>query len=201
MLAELIAFLVLGVLAVVTGALVFRVDSMARATYLLFASFACVAGVMLLLDLAYLGTLTILMMVMEMAIMGVFMVMFMMNPGGLEPMSMLHNRTGALVISGGVFAGLVAAVLLVPWPRRPEPTTSPGGDATRQLGTALMGESMLAMMVVGVALFATIIAATVLATTRGRYGRASHHPARRQGTVDASHHEPSTATHTHGEHS
>ena len=40
-----------------------------------------------------------------------------------------------------------------------------------QLGEAIMGSHMLVMLVIGVALFATIIAGTVLATARGRYDR------------------------------
>ncbi|GAB3230979.1 hypothetical protein GCM10027447_25780 [Glycomyces halotolerans] len=164
---ETVAFGALAVLAVVSGALVFRVDSMARATFLLLASFLFVAGEMLLLDLHYLGALTVLMMTVEMAIMVVFMVMFMMNPAGLEPMSMVHNRRGALAVSVAVFLGLAAAALLAPWP---EGAASRPADPTRQLGEAIMGPKMLVMMIVGIALFTTMIAATVLATARGRNG-------------------------------
>lgn len=157
----------MAVLAVVTGALVFRVDSMARATYLLLASFLCVALELLLIDLHYLGILTILMMIMEMVIMVMFLIMFMMNRAGLEPMTMVHNRWGALAISGGVFLALVAAIVLVPWPESAGPRPA---DPTHQLGLSIMGDKMLVMMIVCVALFATMIAATVLATARGRYG-------------------------------
>jgi NADH:ubiquinone oxidoreductase subunit 6 (subunit J) len=165
---DLAAFVVLAVLAVGTGMLVFRVDSMARATLLLLASFLCVAGTMLLLDLDYLGTLTVLMMTVEMAVMVVFMLMFMMNPAGLMPMTMVHNRRGALTLSLGTFAVLAAGALLIPWPTR---QGGPPPDATRQLGESIMEGKMLVMLVVGVSLFATMVAATVLATTRGRYDR------------------------------
>lgn len=165
---DLAAFAVLAVLAVVTGMLVFRVDSMARATLSLLASFLCVAGTMLLLDLDYLGALTVLMMTVEMAVMVVFMLMFMMNPAGLTPMTMVHNRRGALGLSAGVFVMLAAGALLIPWPER---RGDPPADATRQLGESIMEGKMLVMLVVGVSLFATIVAATVLATARGRYDR------------------------------
>ncbi|WP_216216751.1 NADH-quinone oxidoreductase subunit J [Amycolatopsis aidingensis] len=166
---DLVAFWTLAVLAVASAALVFRVDSMARATVLLLASFLCVAGEMLLLDLHYLGALVVLMMTAEMAIMAVFMIMLMMNPAGLEPMSMVHNRRGALVISVTVFLALAAAILLAPLPER---APSRPADPTHQLGTAIMGGKMLVMMIIGAGLFATMIAATVLATARGRYGAA-----------------------------
>ena len=165
---DLAAFVVLATLAVVTGALVFRVDSMARATLLLLVSFLCVAGTMLLLDLAYLGALTVLMMTVEMAVMLVFMIMFMMNPAGLMPMTMVHKRRGALRLSLGTFVVLAAGALLIPWPDR---GGQPPADATRQLGESIMEGKMLVMLVVGVSLFATMVAATVLATARGRYDR------------------------------
>ena len=69
---------------------------------------------MLLVELTYLGVLVVLMMIMEMVIMVVFMVMYMMNPAGLMPMTMVHNKKGSLAIAVGTFAVLAAGVL----PRR-----------------------------------------------------------------------------------
>jgi NADH:ubiquinone oxidoreductase subunit 6 (subunit J) len=163
-----VVFWVCGVGAVASGVAVFRVDSMARATFALLASFVFAAGTVLLVDLTYLGVLVILMMVMEMVIMVVFMVMYMMNPAGLMPMSMLHNKKGALVISAATFAVLATGSVLVDWPTT---DAHPPADPTRALGQALMGPKMLTMVVLGLALFATIVATVVLATHRGRYDR------------------------------
>ncbi|WP_433666434.1 NADH-quinone oxidoreductase subunit J [Nocardia sp. CA-136227] len=154
--------------AVASGIAVFRVDSMARATFALLLSFVFVAGTVLLVDLAYLGVLIILMMIMEMLIMVVFMIMYMMNPAGLMPMTMVHNRTGALAISATVFAALTAVALLVDWPTRDRPLPP---DPTASLGEAIMGSEMLVMIIVGLVLFTTIVATVVLATHRGRYDR------------------------------
>ncbi|MFC0005556.1 NADH-quinone oxidoreductase subunit J [Micromonospora siamensis] len=164
-----VVFVVLALVAVASGVAVFTVDSMARATFALALSFVAVGGELILLDLGYLGVVTILMMVMEMAVMAVFMIMFMMNPAGLMPMSMLHNRRGALVVSVLTFVVLAAGSLLVPWPTR---RGGPPGDPTRVLGEAIMGSKMLVMMAVSAVLFATMISALVLATARGRYDRA-----------------------------
>ncbi|MEV0001696.1 NADH-quinone oxidoreductase subunit J [Micromonospora sp. NPDC050980] len=164
-----VAFVVLALVAVASGVAVFTVDSMARATFALALSFVAVGGELLLLDLGYLGVVTVLMMVMEMAVMAVFMVMFMMNPAGLMPMSMLHNRRGALAVSVGVFVVLAAGSVLVPWPTR---RGGPPADPTRALGEAIMGSKMLVMMSISAVLFATMVAALVLATARGRYDRA-----------------------------
>ena len=154
--------------AVATAFLVFRVSSMARATYALLASFAFVGVDLALLRLSYLGVVVVLMMVMEMAVMAVFMLLYMMNPAGLMPMQMYHNKSGAMTISVGSFVLLGGGALLVPWPERAGEVPA---DPTLQLGRSIMGPTMLVMMVVGVSLFATIVAAVVLATDRGRYDR------------------------------
>ncbi|RCW46216.1 NADH:ubiquinone oxidoreductase subunit 6 (subunit J) [Halopolyspora algeriensis] len=163
-----VLFWILGVFALVSGALVFRLDSMARVTFALLASFLFVAGEVLLLGLSYLGVVIVLMMTMEMVIMAVFMVMYMMNPAGLMPMAMLHNTRGAAAIAGGLFVALTTGIFLVDWPQR---AGRPPAEPTRALGEALMGPQMLTMMTLGLALFATIVATVVLSTHRGRYER------------------------------
>ena len=172
MLAELpwqgIAFWVLAVLSVAAGVAVFRVDSMARATYALAVSFIAVGLALLLMDLAFLGVITVLMMVMEMAVMAIYMIMFMgMNPA-LMPMSMVHGKVGAAVVAIGTFVVLAGGALLVPWPQR---TGVPADDLTVSLGHAIMGSKGLVMMVVSPVLFTTIVAALCLALPRGRYDR------------------------------
>jgi NADH:ubiquinone oxidoreductase subunit 6 (subunit J) len=156
---------VMGLVAVVTGAAVFLVDSMARATFLLLASFVAVAVLLLAFGLTYLGIVVVLMMTIEMMIMVVFMVMLMMNPAGLEPMTMVHNRWGSRVIALGVFGVLAAGALLVPWPAV---TTGGGGDPTTALGIDLMGPQMLTMTVLGLALLAAIVGTVALTVTHGR---------------------------------
>lgn len=161
-------FWVLGPLAVVSGFWVFRFNSMARVTISLLVSFIAVGGLLIALGLAYLGLVVILMMVMEMIIMAVFMVAYMMNPAGLMPMAMYHNRNASLAISLSTFGLLAAGILVAPWPA--------GGaarplDPTVQLGTALMGSQMLTMVILGFVLLATMVAAVLLASARGRYDR------------------------------
>ncbi|MGQ0483520.1 MAG: NADH-quinone oxidoreductase subunit J [Pseudonocardia sp.] len=161
-------FWVLAPAALVFGFLVFRLNSMAQVTFVLLASFLAVAGLVLLLGLSYLGVVIALMMVIEMVIMVVFMIMYMMNPAGLMPMSMYHNKAGSMTISVSAFVVLAAGVLLVPWPAR---QGEPAPDLTLALGEALMGGQMLTMMTLGIGLFATIVATVVLSTDRGRYHR------------------------------
>jgi NADH:ubiquinone oxidoreductase subunit 6 (subunit J) len=162
------AVIALGGLSVVAGIAVFVVDSMARATFALLASFLAVTGILVAFDLPYLAFVTALMMTIEMAVMAVFMVMFMMNPAGLMPMTMVHNARGSAVLGAGVFAVLTVGVWTIDWPTR---RGEPPADSTMQLGEAIMGSHMLVMLLIGVGLFATIVAGTVLATARGRYDR------------------------------
>ena len=63
---------------------------------------------------------------------------------------------------------LAAGIFAVPWPRR---AGARPASATFQLGAALMGSQMLTMVTLGFVLFATMVAAVVLATHRGRYDR------------------------------
>ena len=166
----LILAAVLGVVAVVTGLGVFVVDSMARATFLLLASLVAVAVVLLGFGLTYLGIMVVLMMTIEMMIMVVYMVMLMMTPAGLEPMTMVHNPWGARLIALGVFAALAAGALLVPWPVPPGIPAggSAGPDPTTALGADLMGPQLLTMTVLGLAILATIVGAVALSVARER---------------------------------
>ncbi|MGB3857656.1 MAG: NADH-quinone oxidoreductase subunit J [Ornithinimicrobium sp.] len=163
-----IAHWVLAIVAIVGGAAVFYVDSMARATYALAISFVAVGIDVLLLQQNYIGVTIILMMVMEMAIMAVYMVMFMgMNPA-LMPMSMVHDNRRAIAAAVLTFAVLAAGILLIDWPTR---RGVPAPDVTAALGEALMGPQMLVMAVISPVMVSTIVAGVVLAAHRTRYDR------------------------------
>ena len=163
-----VVFWVLAPLAAASGFMVFRFASMARATIALLVSFLATGGLLIVLGLGYLGVVVILMMVMEMIIMAVFMIAYMMNPAGLISMTMDHNKRGALAISVTSFLLLGAGIFAVPWPRR---AGARPADPTFQLGKALMTTQMLTMITLAFVLFATMVAAVVLATGRGRYDR------------------------------
>lgn len=174
-----IIFWATAVVAVVAGIAVFAVNSMARATYALAASFVAVGVEVLLLQQNYVGVSIILMMVMEMAVMAVYMVMFMgMNPA-LMPMSMVHDKRLSLAIAVGAFGLLAAGILLIDWPSR-HGAAAP--DVTAALGDALMGSQMLVMVVISPVMVATIVAGVVMAAHRSRYDRfgddLKHRPAR-----------------------
>lgn len=163
-----IGFWGLGIVAVLAGAAVFYVNSMARATYALALSFISVGLQVLFLQQNYVGVVTILMMVMEMAIMAVYMVMLMgMNPA-LMSMSMIHSNRAAIALAVTTFLVLAAGILMIDWPAR---RGKPPPDVTAALGEALMGPKMLVMVVISAVMVATIVAGVVLAAHRTRYDR------------------------------
>lgn len=164
-----VAFFAFAVVAVVAAWLVFRTDSMVRAAYWLFASFLGVGLTMVLLDAAFLGLVLVLMMAGEMTIMAAFMVMFMMNPAGLNPMNMVHQHRSAQVAGVVAFAGLAYVGLVARFADRPVP---PSARPTAELGGELLGDSMLIFEAAGVTLLATMIGAIAIASHRGRFGDA-----------------------------
>lgn len=155
--------------AIAAAYLVFRTDSMVRAAYWLLASFVGVGGILVLLEAEFLGLVLMLMMAGEMTIMAFVMVMFMMNPAGLNPMLMVHQHRTAIAAGVAAFLVLSGAVLTTDFPEAPAMRTE---LATEELGTELLGESMLAFETAGVALLATMIGAVAVASRRGRYGDA-----------------------------
>ena len=162
-------FWAFGASAVVTGWLVFRTDSMVRAAYWLMASFVAVGGILVLLDAQFLGLILILMMAGEMTIMAIFMVMFMMNPAGLNPMTMVHQHRASIISGAGAFIVLALVALFANFLAEPVPT---GAEPTVDLGVELLGGSMLVFETAGVALLAVMIGAVALVSQQGRFGDA-----------------------------
>lgn len=159
----------LALFAVWTGWRVFRVDSMVRASFSLMLSFIAVGAIGVLLSAPYIGVATVFMMAVEMMVMAIFMVMFMMNPAGLNPMVMVHQHR--LSIGAGVVAALSlgAAVL---FSRPPEDAVRAEADVVAELGHELLGPSMLIFETAGVTLLATMVGAVILSSRQGRFGAA-----------------------------
>lgn len=161
------AFWGFSALAAASGWRVFRTDSMVRATFLLLASFLNVGAILVLLAAPYLGVAMFFMMTVEMMVMGIFMVAFMMNPAGLNPMNMVHQQRIALSAGLAVFLGGAAVALFGEFPHRPVP---PGLPTTESLGRLLLGDAMLTFETAGVTLLAAIIGSVILSSRRSRYG-------------------------------
>ena len=164
---QLIAVLAFGLLAIGLGAGVFRTSSMMRSALSLLGSMAALGALFLALEVEFLGVLQLMMMATEMAIMAVFMVMFMMDPGGLGRMEMTHQKRLAIV-AGVVAASAGLAMAVLPsW----APVVSIGPQPAMQvhdLGIELMSRSMLIFETAGLSILLAMIAATVLGISRNR---------------------------------
>jgi NADH:ubiquinone oxidoreductase subunit 6 (subunit J) len=162
-----LAFWIFAGAAVWFGWRVFITDSMVRATFSLLASFLNVGAIMVLLLAEYLGVAMFFMMGVEMTVMAIFMVAFMMNPAGLNPMTMVHQARVAVGVGMTVGGSLILVVLKAGLDEvelvSPESTI-------RELGLELMGGSMLLMQFVGVTLAATMIGAVILSAATSRFG-------------------------------
>lgn len=161
-----IAFWGFGLAAIWFGWRVFRTDSMVRASFALLASFLNVAAILVLLLAEYLGTALFFMMAVEMVVMALFMVAFMMNPAGLNPMQMVHQHKTSIGVGAMGALGLAAVALFGDFPSRPVTTVT---NSIANLGTELLGGSMLIFESAGVALLATMIGAVVLSARSSRY--------------------------------
>lgn len=159
-----------GIVSVVTGYLVFRTDSMVRATYWLLASFVAVGVILVALGSRFLGLSLLLMMAGEMSVMVIFMVALMMNPAGLNPMMMVHQHRTSIIAGVVSFAALAAVGVLTDFPDRP--ATQAEAEVTFELGIEELGESMLIFQSAGAVLLATMIGTIAIASRRGRFGSA-----------------------------
>ncbi len=180
-------FWIMAATAVVTAWRVFRTDSMVRAAYWLMASFVAVAIILVLIGAEFLGLVLVLMMAGEMTIMAVFMVMFMMNPAGLNPMTMVHQHRTSIIAGVVAFIALAAVGIFAVFPSVPVAPEASSGIRTAQLGTELLGPSMLVFETAGVTLLATMIGAIAIASNTGRYGSAD------EGSVEPTRDQPATS--------
>ena len=153
---------VFGLAAIGFGVVVFRTSSMVRSALALLFSQTAVGCMFLAMQTEFLGVLRIMMMATEMSIMAIFMVMFMMDPGGMGGMDMTHQKRFS--IGAGVVAAGVAIVVAfwADW----GPVTAEAPDAamqTRALGIELLGRSMLIFETAGITILTAMIAATAVA--------------------------------------
>jgi NADH:ubiquinone oxidoreductase subunit 6 (subunit J) len=163
-----VVFIALAVAAVSTGWLVFRTDSMVRASFWLLASFVAVGGILLLLNARFLGFSVLLMMAGEMSIMAIFMVAFMMNPAGLNPMTMVHQHRASIVAGVAAFLALGTIGVVVDFPD--QPVEDDPAEVTVALGIEELGDSMLVFQTAGATLLATMIGTLAITSRKGRYG-------------------------------
>lgn len=151
-----------GIATVAFGVVIFRTSSMMRSALALLFSQTALGAMFLAMQAEFLGVLQIMMMATEMSIMAIFMVMFMMDPGGLGEMEMSHQKR--LSIFAGIAGALATAGIAVFTDWGALGVTAPAAaEQTRALGTELLGRSMLIFETAGVTILTAMIAATAVA--------------------------------------
>jgi NADH-quinone oxidoreductase subunit J len=156
-----------GVAAIWFGIVVFRTSSMVRSALALLFSQAAIGAMFLAMETEFLGVLQLMMMATEMAIMAIFMVMFMMDPGGLGGMDMTHQKRASLAAGALGAVAALAVALLADW--GPVAARVPGAsEQVHELGFEIMERSMLIFETAGVTILTAMIAATAIAIRRRR---------------------------------
>ena len=154
-----------GLTALWFGVTVFRTTSMVRSALALLFSMACLGALFLALQAEFLGILQLMMMATEMTVMAIFMVMFMMDPGGLGQMEMTHQKRLSLAAGCLAAVAALAVVAVGGWGRIVAVGPAPG-EQNAQLGLELMQRSMLIFETAGVTILVAMVAATSVAIVR-----------------------------------
>ena len=155
-----------GLAAIWFAVVVFRTSSMVRLALALLFAQAAIGAMFLAMQAEFLGVLQIMMMATEVAIMAIFMVMYMMDPGGLGEMDMSHQKRASLLAGSLGALAAVGVALLVDWgsvAAAPWPV-----DQVHDLGIEIMERSMLIFETAGVTILTAMVAATAIAVARRR---------------------------------
>lgn len=153
---------------------VFRTHSMVRSALALLFSQTAIGAMFLVMQAEFLGVLQIMMMATEMSVMAIFMVMFMMDPGGLGAMEMTHQKKRSLWAGAVGFSAALGVALQGNW--GPGASTIP--EAARQtelLGIELLGRSMFIFESAGLTILTAMIAATMVAIAPQKKGHQHDH--------------------------
>ena len=164
---QLLGIGVFGVVALAFGAAVFRTSSMVRSAFSLLGSMAAIGALFLAMDTEFLGVLQLMMMATEMTVMASFMVMYMMDPGGMGQMDMTHQKKLSIAVS--MTAALLALALLFLSGWGPVVASAPGPSRQiHDLGIELMSRSMLIFETAGLSILVAMVAATSVAIASRR---------------------------------
>jgi NADH-quinone oxidoreductase subunit J len=155
-----------GLAAIWFGVVVFRTSSMVRSALALLFAQAAIGAMFLAMQAEFLGVLQLMMMATEMAIMAIFMVMYMMDPGGLGEMDMSHQKRAAIAAGVAATLAAVGVALMVDWgsvAAAPRPVAQ-----VHDLGIEILERSMLIFETAGVTILTAMVAATAIVIDRRR---------------------------------
>jgi NADH:ubiquinone oxidoreductase subunit 6 (subunit J) len=158
-----IALLIItGLTAIWFGWRVFQTSSMVRSAFSLLASMVAIGCMFLVMETEFLGVLQIMMMGGEMSIMAIFMMMYMMDPGGLGEMDMTHQVKPSAAV--GIVAGawVIAVILSANWGPLVMQAPLPA-QQNHDLGIEIMERSMMIFESAGFTILTAMVAALATA--------------------------------------
>lgn len=128
----------------------------------LLASLAILGMMFFVMQAEFLAVLQVMMMATEMSIMAIFMMMFMMDPGGMSGMDMTHQKR--LSIALGTIAGVIVsfAIGFADWGEIVV-AVSDAEQQNRDLGMELMNRSMMIFETAGTSILVAMIVAAATA--------------------------------------
>lgn len=159
---QLILLIIFGAAAIWFGWRVFMTSSMVRSAFSLLGSMVAIGILFLVMEAEFLGVLQIMMMGTEMSIMAIFMMMFMMDPGGLGNMDMSHQKNISIV-AGVIVTVLVAGTAFsTDWGAIAEQVQLPH-EQNQLLGMEILKRSMMIFETAGVTILTGMIASIAVA--------------------------------------
>lgn len=154
--------IIIGLIAIWFGWRVFRTDSMVRSAFSLLASMVAIGGMFLVMEAEFLGVLQIMMMGTEMSIMAIFMMMYMMDPGGLGQMDMTHQKKSSIVAAVAAGGLALTVILLTQWGDIVAKAPTPS-QQIHDLGIEIMQRSMMIFESAGFSILTAMVAALATA--------------------------------------
>lgn len=137
-------------------------SSMVRSALSLLASLAVLGMMFWVMQAEFLAVLQIMMMATEMSIMAIFMMMFMMDPGGMSGMDMTHQKNWSIALGVIAGAGIILAIGFADWGEIT--MTVPNAERqNRDLGMEVMQRSMMIFETAGTSILVAMIVAAATA--------------------------------------
>jgi NADH:ubiquinone oxidoreductase subunit 6 (subunit J) len=159
---KIILLTVFGLAAIWFGWRVFRTSSMVRSALSLLTCLTILGLIFFVMQAEFLAVLQVMMMATEMSIMAIFMMMFMLDPGGMSGMDMTHQKN--LSITLGTIAGILVifAIGFADWGEIVV-AVSDAEQQNRDLGMEVMKRSMMIFETAGTSILVAMIVAAATA--------------------------------------
>ncbi|TVZ28631.1 NADH dehydrogenase subunit J [Gillisia sp. Hel_I_86] len=159
---KIIFLTVFGLAAIWFGWRVFMTSSMVRSALSLLACLTILGLMFFVMQAEFLAVLQVMMMATEMAIMAIFMMMFMMDPGGMGAMEMTHQKKLSIVLGTVAGAGIIFAIGFANWGEIAK-VVSDAEQQNRDLGREVLKRSMMIFETAGTSILVAMIVAAAIA--------------------------------------